>query len=344
MRVSPIRVACSVLATCLLVTASARSSESAEPVLDEVVVTGEFPGPGLWKITRADESSGHALWIFAEPWPLPKRLTWKSKHIEATAANAQEILWDAGFSVTSDEKIGLWRGMTLLPAALKARRNPDDGKLVDLLPPDLYARWQAQKKLYLGNGRSIESWRPLFAAFKLREAAFDELELRPGSAVSAVIRKLAKKHGIKMTEPMVTVKFKRSEIRDRIREFSKESLADLECLGTTLALTEALARRDVETTRAKAWAAGDLATLAALPDLPNPGLPCGMAIATSQAARDLVPADVREQVTDKWLAAVDASLAANQSTFAVVAIGKLTRAGGYLDLLRARGYRIEAPQ
>ena len=69
-----------------------------------------------------------------------------------------------------------------------------------------------------------------------------------------------------------------------------------------------------------------------------------MAIATSQVARDLVPADVREQVADKWMAAVDASLSANQTTFAVVAIGKLTRTGGYLDMLRANGYRVEAPQ
>ena len=109
MRVLPDRVARSVLAACLLATASVRAAEPSEPVLDEVVVTGEFPGPGLWKITRADEALGHTLWIFAEPWPLPERLKWKSKHIEATAASAQEILWDAGFSVTSDEKIGVLR-------------------------------------------------------------------------------------------------------------------------------------------------------------------------------------------------------------------------------------------
>jgi hypothetical protein len=40
---------------------------SADP-MDEVVVNGEFPGPGLWKVTRADVD-GHVLWIVGEPPP-----------------------------------------------------------------------------------------------------------------------------------------------------------------------------------------------------------------------------------------------------------------------------------
>ena len=38
--------------------------------LEEVVVTGEFPGPGMWKVTRADDAAGHVLWIVGEPPPL----------------------------------------------------------------------------------------------------------------------------------------------------------------------------------------------------------------------------------------------------------------------------------
>ncbi len=81
-----------------------------KPPLDEVVVTGEFPGPGMWKVTRAGDAASHVLWIVGEPPPLPKRMKWKSKDIEAVALGAQEILRDSAVSMEPDEKIGFFRG------------------------------------------------------------------------------------------------------------------------------------------------------------------------------------------------------------------------------------------
>jgi hypothetical protein len=158
------------------------------------------------------------------------------------------------------------------------------------------------------------------------------------------VQRLIKKHKLKVNAPMLTFTFKRDELRGRLKEFSRESLADRECFATTLDLTEALANREIENERARAWATADLDGLAALPALPNPYLSCVMAVMNAQVARDLIPADIREQATVKWLEAVDASLAKNASTFAVVNFPKLTRAEGYLDRLRARGYLVQAPQ
>src|SRR5688572_25841435 len=89
-----------------------------EGPIDEVVVSGEYPGPGLWKITRADDGEQHVLWIIGDPPPLPKRMKWKSKDVEAVAASAQEILRDSGVTMDTDEKIGFFRGLSLLPAIL----------------------------------------------------------------------------------------------------------------------------------------------------------------------------------------------------------------------------------
>ena len=100
--------------------------------LDEIVVSGEYPGPGLWKVTRADDA-GHVMWIVGEPPPLPKRMKWKSKDVEAVALSAQEILLDSAVRMDADEKIGFFRGITLVPAILEARRNPGDAKLKDLV-------------------------------------------------------------------------------------------------------------------------------------------------------------------------------------------------------------------
>lgn len=332
-------LAASLLATAVL----AQQPGDAEAPLDEVVVTGEYPGPGLWRITRDGDAAAHVLWIVGDFGPLPKGLKWKSREIEAKVAGSQEILFDAGFRLAPDEKVGVLRGLTLIPAALEARRNPDDAKLVDVLPPPLYARWLEQKKLYLGRDSGVEGWRPLFAAQKLQKGLVDTLDLSPKETVYRKVRELAGKKKIKQTFPLVSSTFKRSELRHRMKEFARESLADVECLAVTLDLAEALARRDIENARHRAWARGDLAGLAALPELPNPGIPCTMAVMSAEAARDLVPADVEQLVTAQWLEAAEASLGANQSTFAVLPFAKLTRQGGYLDLLRAKGYRVEAP-
>jgi hypothetical protein len=36
--------------------------------LETVLVTGEQPGPGLWKVSHGD----HVLWILGAQYPLPK--------------------------------------------------------------------------------------------------------------------------------------------------------------------------------------------------------------------------------------------------------------------------------
>src|SRR4051812_11330832 len=81
--------------------------------MEEVVVTGEFPGPGMWKITRPGDPAGHVLWIVGDPPPLPKRMQWKSRDVEAVALESQEILLDSTLRMEPDEKIGVFRELTL---------------------------------------------------------------------------------------------------------------------------------------------------------------------------------------------------------------------------------------
>ena len=161
----------------------------ADEPLEEVVVTGEFPGPGMWKVMRPDDSAAHVLWIVGEPPPLPKRMQWKAREVEAVAMRSQEIVLDASVRMDPDEKIGVFRGLSLLPSALKARRNPDEGTLQERLPPDLYARWLLLKKRYIGSDSGIEKWRPIFAANKLRKEAMSELGLRESGMVWEEIEK-----------------------------------------------------------------------------------------------------------------------------------------------------------
>jgi len=323
--------------------AMAQSPPETEP-LEEVVVTGEFPGPGMWKVTSPEDPAGHVLWIVAEPPPLPKRMKWKSREVEAVAANAQEILRDSSVRVEPDEKIGLFKGLSLLPVALKARRNPEEATLQSQLPADAYQRWLVQKKRFLGSDSGVEKWRPLFAAGKLRREAFDDLGLREGDIVWEVVEKLAKKRKIKTTTPSLQFKFHTDGLKEEIREFSRQPLADTECFVTTLDLTETLSDTVTGERRARAWATADLETLGSLSPLPNPFLPCALALLATDFAKQVIPPDIREQLHALWLESAGKSLAANQTTLAIVPLAKLMRAGGYLDRLRAKGYLIEAPK
>lgn len=340
LRIRPLSIA---LCAGFIATVYGQTPDGGEP-LEEVVVTGEFPGPGMWKVTRPDDAAGHVLWIVGEPPPLPKRMKWKSRNVEAVAVSAQEILLDAGVSMEPDERIGVFKGLSLLPAALKARKNPAEAELRDLLPPEVYARWRVQKKRFLGSDNSVEQWRPIFAANKLREEAFDDLGLRERGMVWEVVEKLAKKRKITITTPNLKFTFPTGELKTKIREFSRESLADTECFVTTLDLTEALSNSDIEAQRARAWATADLATLESLPPLPNPYVPCATALLNTEFAKAVIPADIRAQIHALWLEAAEKSLDANQTTLAIVPLGKLLRADGYLDRLRARGYLIEPPK
>ena len=315
---------------------------AAEP-MEEVVVTGEFPGPGMWKVWRAEDPA-HVLWIVGDPPPLPKRMQWKSRDVESVALRSQEILLDASVRMEPDEKIGVFRGLTLLPAAMKARRNPEDAKLRERVPADLYARWLVQKKRYLGRDSGVEGWRPIFAATKLRNAAFEELKLRDSGMVFEVVGKLAKKRKIPVTTPNLKFTFHTRDLKAKIKEFSRESLPDTQCFATTLDLVEALSDTVTEERRARAWATADLATLDGLPPLPNPYVPCALAVLGSDVARQIIPADIREQLYASWMSAAEKSLAANQTTLAIVPLAKLTRQGGYLERLRARGFSIDAPK
>jgi hypothetical protein len=184
----------------------------------------------------------------------------------------------------------------------------------------------------------------MFAAEKLRQAAIDELGVPRKGVIWRAIEDIVKRQTIEVNRPLLKFTFKRDELRDRIRRFSKETAADTECLATTLDLTETLADHDLENARARAWAVGDIEVLTSLPPRADPNLACATAFMNMQAARDLVPADISRQVFDLWVAEAERSLAENRSTFAVLPFSKITTADGYLAALRGKGYVVEPPR
>ena len=158
-------------------------------------------------------------------------------------------------------------------------------------------RWLVQKKRYLGSDSGIEKWRPIFAADKLRQRGLR----RPracaraawsGKSWASLRRSTRSRPPLPTCDSLSTP----TTSRRRSRSFRARSCADTECFAVTLDLAEAVADSATQARRARAWATADLATLDSLPPLPNPIVPCVMAVLGSRVAREVIPADVREQL------------------------------------------------
>jgi hypothetical protein len=328
------------LTTAMMLVCAVTAATSDAP-MDEVVVAGEYAGPGMWQVTHPDHP-GHTLWIVGEPPLLPNGMRFRSQQVSRVASQSQEILMPAGTSLQPDEKVGVFRMLSLLPAALKLRKNPGKATLRDLIPTDIYARWLVQKKLYLGRGSGVEKMRPFLAAERLRDAAIKKLELGNFGSWNDVWAIVSEKK-IPVTTPTLEFTFRTDGLRKQLKSFAHEKLDDVECFARTVEFTEALANQEVENARARAWATGDLARLQELPPLPDPDLSCDQAIVHALAMTTPVPHDLRAQMDESWFAAADRALTNNESTLAFVPMSALLGVHGYLERFRERGYEILAP-
>ncbi|KRA15390.1 TraB/GumN family protein [Lysobacter sp. Root604] len=300
--------------------------------IDTVVVSGVQPGPGMWKVSRGE----HVLWILGTLSPVPKNMQWLSRDVEATIAQSQEVLEPPSVSIGTD--LGMFRSMLLIPSALKARRNPDDKTLRDVVPADLYARWLPLKARYIGSDRGVEKWRPVFAAQELYEAAMRRSDLSLKGIVWPMVERSAKQHEVKITPSKIEMKIK--DPKAVLKDFAHTTLSDTDCFAKTLSRIEG----DIETMRARAnaWAIGDIEALRALPQGDQYEV-CLRAVTASGVAQRLGFGDLRERVIQAWLANADRALLNNRVSFASLPVAELFKPDGYLARLQARGYTVEAP-
>lgn len=304
--------------------------------LDAVVVTGEQPGPGLWRARRAD---GRTLHILGTQSPLPAGMTWKADEVREVLSRAGVALGPPGVQMGAD--IGFFGKLTLAPSAFRAMRNPDGATLDELLPPDLYQRWAKLKQRYIGRDRGIERKRPFIAVYQLYRAALEKNGLAEGGIVGPVIQDALKARGMEVTPTIVSIKV--DDPRGALRTFRQETLKpeDLDCVRGTLDIIE----RDLPrvAARANAWAVGDIAALRAMDDAQAQVMACLSAWTASTTARELGLRDIQARVGETWLAAVDKAMAEHDTVFASVSVDALLKPDGHLDSLRRRGYTVLAP-
>ena len=299
--------------------------------LDTVMVTGEQPGPGLWKVSRGD----HVLWILATAYPLPKNMVWQSKEVEDTIAQSQEVI----ANVSGKLDISFFHKLTLLPAAMSARKNPDGKTLKDVLTPNDYARWSTLKTKYIGSDAGVEKFRPMVAAQELNRKAMEKSGLVGNDAVWNTVKNAAKKDHVRIVEPEATIPI--DDPGQTIRDF-KTTTGDLDaaCLVATMRRFEA--DMSVMQQRANAWAVGDIQALKTLP-LPQVRDVCVQALRSNDRLSAQMNVAI-DKMVGAWTTEAENSLAKNTSTFAVIPMENLLAKDGPLDRLRQKGYTVEDPE
>lgn len=301
-------------------------------VLDVMVVTGVQPGPGMWKVSKGD----HVMWIMGTQLPLAKKMEWESRDVEKTIAQSDEVLFETSVEVKTDQ--GMFRNMLLIPSLFKARKNPNDAELKEVLSPDLYQRWSVLKAKYIGRDNSIEKWRPIFAAQELYEKATEKSGLSSENIVRPVVVAAAEKNKKRIIRPKIEITIEKPKAM--IKEFSNSSLEDMDCFSKTLNRLETDLNGMIE--RGNAWAIGDVEGLTKL-TYADQNVSCISALTNAAVVQKRGLSDIRKRSMDAWLAAADTALAKNKSTFALLPMGELLRPTGLLASLRAKGYVIEAP-
>ena len=306
-----------------------------EPVpVEEVLVTGQQPGPGLWKVTRPGDASGHVLWILGTHGPLPRKLEWRSRELEDALAGAQQVIGP----VAMDAKVGPLGGITLLPSLIGIRDNPDGLRLEDVVPADLYARWLPLKERYIGRDSDVEGWRPIFAAQKLYESALRKSGLERSGVIWPAVEKLARKSKVPVTEPEVEIRVDKP--RAAIKDFKRTPLDDLDCFAKTIERLES--DLNLMRERANAWATGDVRRLRELTHVDNASA-CIAVVMNAQVVQERGYTDWPARRAAAWVAVAERALAQNVSTVAVLPIEQILKPDGFVGQLRAKGYDVEDP-
>jgi uncharacterized protein YbaP (TraB family) len=291
--------------------------------MEVVLVTGSQPGPGLWKVSSGD----HVLWILGEVAPQPSKVKWRSKRFEVLLADSQEVLLD--FSGV------IWPNKILEDAESRVRKLPAGQTLKDVVPPALYARADAARKLYQTPER-IDELRPFYAGRRILMSALRKLEMEKRFSASLTVMKLARRDWVKITD----LDTPGQSHADQLKNIEQGSTVP--CLEMMLDIVEdggAGIRR-----LANAWSVGDIDALRKLVPLyalqpTHQENTCTNALyGGEQKANEFVA-----RRTEAWLKEADRALRENKSTMAVISMSELFSPDGYLAGLRARGYKIKEP-
>lgn len=300
--------------------------------INRVEVIGVLPGPGFWRVSKGE----HSLWIMGSIKPTPKKMQWETIKLERKLAESQVLI--APPSINFDANLGFFSKLGLIPSLLKARKNPDGKTLQQILPKEVFARWQVMKTKYIGNDKDIEEWRPIFAAQELYEQAVKKSGLENRNITWPKAKDFAEDVNLPIIRPELKIPI--TDPKKFIKEFNRNALSDTACFEQTLNTIE----RDVQfmAQRSALWAEGKVSKLRQI-SFTNQSETCLEAILGSGLAQKNGWGDIQQRAEKLWLQSAELAIANNASSVAVINMADLIKPNGYLAQLQAKGYSVQEP-
>jgi len=293
----------------------------AAAVLDEIVVTGERAGPGMWHVHHGSAD----VWLLGSLSPLPRGITWRSRQVEQVLATTSQVLVQKPFEISTPRI--LWVLLTERSVVFETGGK----RLKDVLPPPLHERFAALRLKYSDDPAKWERYRPIIAAALLQQTAFHQIGLSMRLDLGAAVRLLAKVRHVRVEELKVAAV---GDMLDALK--TMPAATEDTCVAASLVTMESALPRLIE--RAQAWVDGNIERLQNLP-LPSEVDACRDALDAGHGALDLIG-----HMRQSWLFAIEKYLQGAGTTIAVVNLDLLLQHDGLLDGLRAAGYQIEAPE
>jgi hypothetical protein len=290
----------------------AQDAPNSEP--ETVLVQGERPGPGLWKISRGD----HTLWLLGTHSPLPILMTWRSAQVESAISESNEVLGVYAVSLTLSRQMQ------------RIKRRP----LKSVLPARSYAQWRKLKLKYMGNEMPTEKLLPAEAAILLQSSAYRRAGLADSQEIWRTIYRLAHDYRVPIRRMDFEIELGPG------KHVSRNGHSGATYLEQTMRRLDVDIKQSVE--RANAWAKGDIEQLKQLAeaDASYASLLARSWPYLSKNESD----DLARQAQNRLVSELDRALRHNKTTFAGLPIYLLFETDGPLAAMRALGCSVQEPE
>jgi len=284
-------------------------------------------GPPILEFVRDDITVA----VLGELRPIQKNIDLNTTQIERQIAASQVVLGRRG--VVVGEGIGVLRGLALWSSIRKVRFLDDGQTLSDLVSVQDYALWSDLKEKYLPGNDNVETLKPMYAVWKLYEAAIKRNRLDLNPAISSLVARMARSTRVPLLDARYHLRI--SEPKVAVREFSVHENDDLGCFQQTIHRLEQMLSHAPEA--GHAWAEGNIQILSELTDT-VPEVSACWAHLTNTSIAWQQGIDLEHSMDAAWLAGLRDAVSRYKVIFTIVPVRDLIHSQGAIRLLLDEGF------
>jgi hypothetical protein len=309
-------LACLAAATLLAAVPALACAQASQPEAwsdaQEVTVRAHVPGPAMWRV-RKDGAEVIVIGILPV---FPKAEAWPTKRIENALKGSRVLITPASTNASIGDLFGLMSSKNL--------PQHEDPKTV--LPPALYARYQAAAARAGVSTKPFAHDKPVWAGARLRKDILNKIGLSDQEPQDTIVR-LAHHAGVPVK---ASAHYKFSPLLKDVNAMSLD--ASEACLSS--ALDDIDFDFDRAPKAAAAWATGDLKTVHANYQ--------GSSLVKCLAGSDQASAILDHSIDDAAASIAEALKTPGRSV-AIFPLATLLRKNGVLDRLSVEGAEISSP-